>query len=166
MDRLDLLGSATRLRIYRLVQERPGLSIREVAALLKLSHSTASYHLAKISEQGLLGGMIDGNKVRYYKTRSEFSDEDKRFIAVMKSAQTVRVLRAIKAHKDCMRVELKRELGVTSPTIAWHLRKLFDSRLVQERGAGKGRFLRADEGRLSESLSRLQAFLPEDAGEI
>jgi predicted transcriptional regulator len=150
------------LRIYRLVQERPGLSIREVAGALDISHSTASYHLAKLAEQALINGMVDGNKVRYYKSRSDLSEEDKRFLAIMKSAETVRVLQAIKAHKDCMRVELKRELGVTSPTIAWHLRKLFDTRLVRERGAGKGRFLQADEDKLTESLNRLRTYLPEN----
>lgn len=59
-----LLACPTRLAAYRLVGEE-GLGVTEVAALLGIAPSTASYHLAALAAGGLLGVRARGRRRTY-----------------------------------------------------------------------------------------------------
>ena len=138
----------TRRRIFDLVRQRPGQSIAEIASVVGVSHSTASYHLERLLEFNLLAATQDGNKMRFFVNGGLFTEEDRRVLAALSNAETRRVLAVILANPGSYRAELTALLQVSSPTVNWHLSRLLAAGLVVEEPRGRNRYLFADPARL------------------
>lgn len=138
----------TRRRIFDQVRQRPGQSIAEIAAVVGVSHSTASYHLERLAEFNLLAATQDGNKMRFFVNGGLFTEEDRRVLAALTNAETRRVLAVILANPGSYRAELTTLLQVSSPTVNWHLSRLLAAGLVVEEPRGRNRYLFADPARL------------------
>jgi predicted transcriptional regulator len=66
--------STTRKRIFQFIAENPGSTIQLVAASMRLSHTTASHHLATMCREGLLIREKEGRSVRHYSPQKESRD--------------------------------------------------------------------------------------------
>lgn len=138
----------TRRRIFDQVRARPGQSIAEIASVVGVSHSTASYHLERLMEFNLLASTQDGNKMRFFVNGGLFTEEERRVLAALSNAETRRVLAVILANPGSYRAELTALLHVSSPTVNWHLSRLLAAGLVMEEPRGRNRYLFADANRL------------------
>ena len=147
----------TRRRIFDSVRVRPGQSIAEIAQQVGVSHSTASYHLERLVEFNLLASTQDGNKMRFFVNGGTFTEEERRVLSALSNAETRRALAAVLAHPGCYRAELTVVLGVSSPTVNWHLARLLATGLVTEDHRGRNRYLFADRARLGRLLGALAA---------
>jgi len=155
LNRNSTFENDTRRRIFDFVKTMPGSCIADIAGSAGVSHSTASYHLDKLLAFNLLTSTVDGNKVRFFINGGAFSEEERRTLAVLDNAETRRVLAEILKHPWCYRAELTSILGVSSPTVNWHLERLQDASLVQENRSGRNRFLFCDKNRLGTLLAAL-----------
>lgn len=145
----------TRRRIFDLVRTAPGQSIAEIATVVGVSHSTASYHLERLIEFNLLAATQDGNKVRFFANGGAFTDEERRVLSALSNAETRRVLGIILAHPGSYRAELTTLLSVSSPTVNWHLARLLAANLVNEEPRGRNRYIFADATRLRQVFGTL-----------
>lgn len=145
----------TRRRIFDQVRQRPGQSIAEIAQVVGVSHSTASYHLERLLEFNLLAATQDGNKMRFFVNGGLFTEEERRVLAALSNAETRRVLAVILANPGSYRAELTTLLQVSSPTVNWHLSRLLAAGLVVEEPRGRNRYLFADPHRLRALLGTL-----------
>lgn len=161
LNRNTTFDNDTRRRIFEYVRTQPGSCIAEIAGSAGVSHSTASYHLDKLLAFSLLTSTIDGNKVRFFVNGGTFTDEERKALSALDNAETRRVLAEILKHPWCYRAELTAILGVSSPTVNWHLERLQDAGLVQENRSGRNRFLFADKNRLVPMLNALLKKLAE-----
>lgn len=57
------LGNHRRIEIIRLLRERPAMCIEEVAAACKVDVSTASEHVRRLHESGMLNKKSKGRRV-------------------------------------------------------------------------------------------------------
>ena len=65
--RVDLpLLTPAQERIIAVARDAPGLTIREMALRVGVSHATMTYHLGLLSRKGLLSRERDGREVRHY----------------------------------------------------------------------------------------------------
>lgn len=145
----------TRRRIFDVVRSGPGQSIAEIATQVGVSHSTASYHLERLLEFNLLASTQDGNKMRFFVNGGTFTEEERRTLSALSNGETRRVLATILANPGCYRAELTTILGVSSPTVNWHLARLLAAGLVTEDQRGRNRYLFADPVRLGRTFSTL-----------
>lgn len=145
----------TRRRIFDHVRTRPGESISQIATVVGVSHSTASYHLDRLVEFNLLTATPDGNKVRFFVNGGLFTDEDRRVITALSNPETRKVFATILAHPGSYRAELTQLLGVSSPTVNWHLARLLAAGLVVEDQRGRNRYLFADPNRTGHLLREI-----------
>lgn len=155
LSRNTTFDNDTRRKIFDYVKTMPGSCIADIAGQAGVSHSTASYHLDKLLAFSLLTSTIDGNKVRFFINGGAFSEEERRTLAALDNGETRRVLAEILKHPWCYRAELTGILGVSSPTVNWHLERLQEAGLVQENRSGRNRFLFADKNRIVGLLSTL-----------
>lgn len=154
-NRLNRAGSFdndTRRRIFEQVRQMPGSSIADIATSVGVSHSTASYHLDKLLGFNLVTSTADGNKVRYFVNGGVFTEEERRVVASLDHPETRRVLATIVKNPMCYRAELTTLLGVSPPTVSWHLERLVSAKLVQEQRVGRHRQLFADRKRVERTL--------------
>ncbi len=63
--RFALLGDPTRLRIVRILHERGGCTVGEIAAAAGTSAANASQHLTRLTLGGVAARTRDGQAVRY-----------------------------------------------------------------------------------------------------
>lgn len=145
----------TRRRIFDLVRSRPGQSIAEISSAVGVSHSTASYHLDRLLEFNLLAATQDGNKTRFFVNGGTFTEEERRVLTALSNAESRRVLATIVANPGSYRAELTMLLGVSSPTVNWHLARLLAADLVREEQRGRNRYLFADVNRVRATLATL-----------
>lgn len=145
----------TRRRIFDHVRSRPGQSIAEISSAVGVSHSTASYHLDRLIEFNLLASTQDGNKIRFFVNGGTFTEDDRRILTALSNAETRRVLATIVANPGSYRAELTTILGVSSPTVNWHLARLLVAGLVHEEHRGRNRYLFSDAGKLRGTLATL-----------
>lgn len=161
LNRSATFDNETRRRIFDYVKNMPGACIADIATQVGVSHSTASYHLDKLCGFSLLTSTTDGNKVRFFVNGGTFTEEERRTLAVLDNPETRRVLATIVKHPWCYRAELTTLLGVSSPTVNWHLERLASAGLVAENRNGRNRFLFSEKGRLGALLTTLLAKLAE-----
>lgn len=144
----------TRRKIFDRVRDMPGSCIADIATTVGVSHSTASYHLDKLVEFNLVTSTPDGNKVRYFANGGVFTEEERRILSALQHPETRRVLAMITKNPHSYRAELTALLGVSPPTVSWHLERLTGAALVSEQRVGRSRQLFVDKKRL-ERLLRL-----------
>ncbi len=155
LNRQTTFDNDTRRRIYEHVEEMPGACIADIATIVGVSHSTASYHLDKLADFNLIASTQDGNKMRFFVRGGAYSEEERVSLAALDNAETRRVLRTIVDHPQSYRAELTELLGVSSPTVNWHLERLMRCDFVLETRAGRNRFLAVDRARAVRVLSSL-----------
>jgi DNA-binding transcriptional ArsR family regulator len=146
----------TRRRIFEEVRAHPGQSIAEIATTVGVSHSTASYHLERLSAFNLLASTQDGNKMRFFVNGGTFTEEERRVLSALSNAETRKVLATVLARPGSYRAELTHVLGVSSPTVNWHLARLLAASLVAEEPRGRNRYLFADARRLKTLFETLE----------
>ena len=125
----------SRRRIYRLVEDNPGIHFREVLARLDYAQGTVQYHLRRIADEGLIDVADDGQYTRYYPAAS-FTEADREVMAALRRTYSRRIIAYLLADGPLTTSELADRVEKAPSTVSWHLSKLHDSGLVTKERAG------------------------------
>lgn len=150
-----LLENETRRDVYERVVDHPGTTIADAADAAGVSHSTATYHLDRLADAGIVVALEDGNKVRYFPNAGAYDRDERRCLAILENPTTRDVLAAIADLEPTYRAEVADALGVSTPTVNWHLERLGDCRLLADGAAGDRRTLEVDRDRATLLLDSL-----------
>jgi len=154
------LENATRLRIYQNVSVNPGLSIQELARRAATSHSTAAYHLERLTRAKMVVPTHDGNKVRFYPNGGRFSEQERKLLPCLENAETTHVLETVLQRPWTYRAELASLLDVTATTVSWHLKRILSCGVVVEVREGRNAHLFVDRNALRELCLGLRVKVP------
>lgn len=129
-----------RIAIDQLVHEQPGLPIAALARALGVSHSAASYHVEHLAQCGNFVVQPWGNTRGIFPNIAIFATHDVRAM-VMLSRDPMATLFLDLIEIGGMRTNpaLMRALGVSFPTVAFHVRKLSRMGLVDSILEGRSR---------------------------
>lgn len=155
------LDNDTRRSVFEAVVATPGLSIQEVARRASISHSTAAYHLDRLSGAGLVVATGDGNKVRYYRNGGRFTEQERRLLPCLETPETVRVLETVVQRPWTYRAEVASLLAVTATTVNWHLKRLFAAGVLTEVREGRSAYLFVDRAALAQACAGLHEKAPD-----
>lgn len=125
-----VLDHDDREKALRLVRDRPGLSVAEVASELRVSWSTASYHLGVLEREGILVADRRGRHKRYLVAGSGL---DKKAIALTSNPTAKALMDVIATHPGITQSDAAARVGITASTASWHLKRLADAGLVNVR---------------------------------
>ena len=156
------LNNKTRQMVYDAVVKSPGMGVNDAAKAADCSYSTAAYHLERLVEERLLIAAEDGRRARYFKNGGAFSQAEREFVPVLQSKEAMAVLQVIVENPWCYRAEVAQKLGVSGPTVNWHLKKLMGVGVVKEMREGRVSYLYADKKSLGSLGANLVGKLPED----
>lgn len=101
----------TQEKVQALIAANPGLTIRQVAVRMGVSHATTTYHLGVLVRKGVLARQRDGREVRHFLNSANnadqflealFRDERKRKIIEFLAAREV----ALSINKMAVQLEL------------------------------------------------------------
>jgi predicted transcriptional regulator len=156
------LNNKTRQAVYDGVVQSPGIGVNEAAKAAGCSYSTAAYHLERLVEERLLVVGEDGRRARFFKNGGAFSQQEREFVPILQSKECMNVLQVVVENPWCYRAEVAQKLGVSGPTVNWHLKKLMGAGVVKEMREGRVSYLYADKKLLAQVGANLVGKLPED----
>lgn len=133
----DALELDSRREIFQAVERNPGIHFRELERRLDYSVGTLQYHLKYLVDEGLLDEE-KGDYTRYY-PRRRFEEFEKTALDAMRRKYARRILAYLLTHPGSSHGDLVDALGKAPSTISWHLKRLRDEGLVDERRDGGSR---------------------------
>lgn len=133
----EVLQHELRSKIYRYVEEHVGASLKDITEALGLSTTNAVWHLRKLEDSGLVRGRkFNGAKV-YYPTSGGVQARNLSLAgAALTSGNARSILEFVARHPGVHQREVARLLVVNHGTVRWHLKKLRDAELLEERRTG------------------------------
>lgn len=156
------LNNKTRQAVYDAVVRNPGIGVNDAARAAGCSYSTAAYHLERLVEERLLVASEDGRRARFFKNGGAFSQGEREFIPVLQSDECMAVMQVIVENPWCYRAEVAQKLGVSGPTVNWHLKRLMKVGVVKEMREGRVSYLYADKKLLAQLGANLIGKVPEE----
>ncbi|MCI4366558.1 MAG: helix-turn-helix domain-containing protein [Thermoplasmata archaeon] len=151
-----MLELPTRRRIAAFVADHPGTSARALQRGLGLGWGESTYHLGLLVNAGHLARERAGRRDYYFP--SELSEADRRLLIAFQGPVPRRLLVTLGHHPGLTFTELAAELAIARSTMAFHLRFLLLSGLIEvERLGGDRRYRVLDEGRVLDFAKRYPA---------
>jgi predicted transcriptional regulator len=115
-------NQSTRIQIYNLIQNNPGIYFREICDCLGLSIGTVQYHLDLLMKRGFVTAKQDGRYKRYFEAE-KYAEPEMRMISFLKHSTTRHILIALQADV-CTHKELTDLLGISSQALTWQMNRL------------------------------------------
>lgn len=125
----------SRRRIYRLVEDNPGIHFRDVLGRLDYAQGTVQYHLRRLADEGLIEVADDGKYTRYYPA-AEFSEADRAVMAALRRTYSRRIIAYLLSEGPLTTSELADRVEKAPSTVSWHLSKLDEAGLVERERRG------------------------------
>lgn len=141
--------ASTRRRVYRLVQEHPGLHQREIARRLDLRASHAEYHLHQLTKAGLMKAETKGGYKRYFVAvepnrpvpEGAVPPADRSWVALLREARPLEITAHLLQEEPMEMGPLADRIGIATSTLSYHVDKLEDEGIVERYREGNQRYI-------------------------
>ncbi|MDD1686123.1 winged helix-turn-helix transcriptional regulator [Methanoregula sp.] len=120
----NILGNSVRNTLYCCIRERPGISPGELAEAAGLSRGALAYHLALLRAFGKIVLVKNHGGVRCFENSGTYSLCEQKMFNCLRSGTGNKIIRALAATPGLSREELGQVLGVSGPTVTWHMKRL------------------------------------------
>jgi predicted transcriptional regulator len=160
--KVDMLGVEARRRVYRHVQDYPGLHLRELARAARLDPNHAKYHLAYLERHGWVSSRREDGYWRFWPRtegsvgwREQVPLEDKEPLCLLRRPAPLHAVLCLLERGTMPHAQLRQAVGVASSTLHYHMRQLEAQGLVASRRDGRERHYRlVDPERVRDLLRR------------
>ncbi len=139
-----------RRRIFKLVEQHPGLHQRDLARRLDLRPSHAEYHLHQLVKTGLLRTETSGRYKRYFVAVEPFktdpgdavSPTDRPWLALLREARPLELVAHLIQQEPLQLGEVSRLMNLSGGTVSYHVAKLEKQGIVERFRVGKQRYVK------------------------
>ena len=152
-------GASERAR--RLIEEYPGLHLRELARRLDLDVRAAQHHLNRLEKSGYVTVLRFGRFMRYFprreKDRGEMVDRrDKLLLGHLRNSIALSLVVHLISSGPTRLADLSDKVEISPSRASFHLRKLERAGIVVRRKKGGPKYDVADANRLKKLLRAYQ----------
>lgn len=130
----DLEGTAN--MILETIKQNPGWHLRKIKHHMKISMGTAQYHLDRLEKMGRITSTRNGPYRHYFPT-GIFKENEQQIIKFLTQETPREIIMFIMEDNNPSQTEIVSRIKISSASISWHIRRLVDSRLLQESKDGK-----------------------------
>jgi predicted transcriptional regulator len=126
-----------RSALYVLVQDYPGLHVRELSRRLGTPVRMVEYHAAAMLDSGVLEERREGTYQRLFPNRHELpmSNRERDALGVLRKPVPLAIALALLEHpRGLSHADLARRTGASKANLSHHLKDLLDCRLVLHDG--------------------------------
>lgn len=158
MRREDVLEYETRRRLYHLIEDEPGLHMRELERRSGIPLSTLRHHLRYLHEHRLVDQVEDKNVTRYF-AHVMPEEADRRTVSALRQEALRRVLLFVLSEGGVASYQsIQAHVGAPASTLAVYLAHLVDRGILERRTAGReSRYVVVDGERTIRLLHRYRA---------
>ncbi len=150
----DVLELETRRSIFDIIQDHPGLHMREIARRCELKLSLVEYHIRTLVKNDLLISTKEEGYRRFYISenvkngRIGLSSKQKKMLHVLRQDVPLNITAILIEKGMCPHKEILEELNVSASTLSYHLSKMRSAGIIKRvrTSDGKGfEFIKAGE---------------------
>ena len=167
-QRGDLLALEARRRLYRTVEEFPGLHLSGLARQCGLETNHAKYHLGALERHGLVSSRMEGGLQVFFPRREgpagaqeSIDAGDKTVLALLRQPVPLHAVLVLLDRGECSHADLDASIPVSRTTLHYHMAKLVRAGAVESRKEGKERLYRLRDG--DRLLGLLVRYRPPDS---
>lgn len=136
----NVLDLKSRRRIVDFVKESPGLHLRELATRLEMPVSTLEYHCYQLAKHGLLVTRESAGFKSFY-PGDGMDRRDKDVLYLVRHEAPRRICAHLLLHPGATPKDLRDIVGLSGPTLSFHLNKLRAAGVLREEPAGRTKLL-------------------------
>ncbi len=163
IDPKKVLDLDVRRRIVDHVQAHPGLHLRGLADALDVAVSTLEYHCYQLQRHGHLTTREDGGFKAFYPAQG-LDRRDKDILYVVRHEAPRRICAHLILHPGSTPKDLRAVVGLSAPTLSFHLKRLREAGLLDEEPMGRTKLLSlTDPERIANVLVTYKASFVDDA---
>jgi len=133
----NVLDQDVRSRVYNYIRENPGIHLRGLAGEMHLKLGTLRYHLNVLRTTHKITVAENPATVRFYENSGTYSATEQQVLKHLRNPTTRRILGILLARPSATRQEIADAVGITGPSITWHMKRLEEDHLVFMRKDGR-----------------------------
>jgi predicted transcriptional regulator len=123
-------------RILLYIKENPGCYLRQIKNDLYLSMGSMQYHLNKLENEGKITSQRSGLHKHYFPV-GVFSDNEKEVIRFLTLETSREIIMFITEQGNPTQTDIVKKVNISSSSVNWHLKRLLNSKLIEEIKDGK-----------------------------
>jgi predicted transcriptional regulator len=142
----NVLDHEIRLRIYDYIRKNPGVHYSDIANETGINRGTLRYHLAMLKMQKVIVPYKTRGRIHYFLNESTYGEKEKVALAALKNEKRRRIISEILSSGQITHGKLAGRIGVSAPTINWHIRHLKEEGIVRADTDGRHTAYSIDQG--------------------
>lgn len=120
-----------REKLYDFIRSYPGAYFNEIVKRTRLNRGTVRYHVDVLETQHIIVSHKVNGKIRYFQNGSTYDEKDKAVIAALRNNMNQQIVLEILNNGCINNGVLAERIGVSAPTMSWHIRRLMELRIVK-----------------------------------
>ncbi|MFA4877615.1 MAG: winged helix-turn-helix transcriptional regulator [Methanoregula sp.] len=133
----NVLDLEVRARIYEYIRHNPGIHLRGLSSEMAVKLGTLRYHLNVLQHNHKIAVSGDNAAVRFYENSGTYSPEEQRIHKHLRNETTKAILSVLLDRPTATRQEVADAVGVSGPSVSWHMKRLEKDGLVIPRREGR-----------------------------
>lgn len=133
----NVLDQGVRARIYEYIRLHPGIHMRGLSAEMGMKMGTLRYHLNVLRHMHKIAVSEDPASVRFFENSGTYSPEEQQIHKHLRNGTTKKILAVLLDRPMATRQEIADEIGISGPSVSWHMKRLEEDRIVTPRRDGR-----------------------------
>jgi predicted transcriptional regulator len=144
----NILTSTIRNTLYLLIRSRPGISFVSLIQETGISRGALTYHLALLRFSGKIIPMKEHGITGYFENSGKYDRNERIVLKYLRQDTDRQILSVLTKSPLMSRRDLEKVLGVSGPTVSWHMKRLIDDGILSIRKDGRfSRYILSDPAR-------------------
>lgn len=132
-----LQDNENRRQILACIRDHPGISRGKICDLTGISIGTAQYHILCLEKAGMIVTIRLNNRRSYFKNSDELGATDRCLLIHIRSTTEEQILTLLLETPDLSQSEIADRVGITGPSISWHMKRLTTDGIVESHRDGR-----------------------------
>ena len=135
--RSNILASTIRNTLYNLIRSRPGISFVGLLQETGISRGALTYHLTLMRISGKIVPLADHGITGYFENSGKYDRDELKVIKYLHQDMDNQILFTLARSPLLSRRDFEKVLGVSGPTISWHMKRLIEDGILNIQKDGR-----------------------------
>ena len=140
------IENQNRQSIFKYISDNPCTTTAEMSRNLGINRGTLQYHLMMLKKRNRVIPYKTRGKIHYFLNESTYGEKEKVALAALKNEKHRRIISEILNSEQITHEKLAERIGVSAPTINWHIRHLKEEGIVRADTDGRHTAYSIDRG--------------------
>ena len=125
------IENQNRQSIFKYISDNPCTTTTEISRNLGINRGTLRYHLAMLKMRNVIVPYKTRGRIHYFLNESTYGEKEKVALAALKNEKHRRIISEILNCGQITHETLAGRIGVSAPTINWHIRRLKEEGIIR-----------------------------------